>query len=840
VVRPIRSLFSRLRSDEYKLRLLFGRVRLAALGFLTGALVLGLWVTQIEASAQPGFTQMIAFCTAAAAGLLALALAGRDWLDERIDSTIITVAALVLSAFATYRTGGSTSYFAVLPLLITGLSVPLQSRCGSWSIAAMAIVALAAPLLYDFSHWYLWLAVTGWIFVVTLTAYATGIISTLGRKRTETRELDAFARASMLADDLNVEATLRGTVDMITGLLNPHACLLYLAAKDHAELCVSHSYFDPAEYSPEAIATISTARIPWGVGLIGSTAESQQPLLSLDATKDPRATVIPGAPLKPVTYIVAPMTFGEETLGVLRVSRYGVAQYGADDLTLASIFANQAAVAIANARMFEQTNEAERAARESEAHYERLTSNAGEVIMRIETGDFRATYINAAGERILGYSRAAFAEQPNLVVTLLDEGSRATLMSACRRLSGDLRAVRDVVLTWTGRDGRKLVLDHILLPVDNADGDLIAVETIARDVTQRQHLESQIRELTFTDQTTGIANRNFFEQELKRLDTVFSLPLTVVMADVNGLKMVNDAFGHAAGDRLLARAAKLLGSTLRRNDILCRVGGDEFALLLPGVDERTASTIIDRIRMVCAEAQPDPLPVSISIGSSTKDLIEDDIHAVMHDAEQRMYRSKLFGAKEAHGALISALQESLWRDTDETPDHVARVATLSEALADAMDLRSDQMTNITLFAELHDVGKVAVDHSIFAKAGPLTGEEIVSVRRHAEIGCRVALADNRLMSIADLILSHHEWWDGTGYPRGLRGEQIPVQARILAVADAYDVMTHARPYRNTMSPEQALAEIQACCGAQFDPSVVAALLTVTDAATPVAADVADA
>lgn len=839
-MRPVRSLFSRLRSDEYKLRLLFGRVRLAALGFLTGALVLGLWVTQIEASAQPGFTQMIAFFTAGAAGLLALALAGRDWLDERIDSTIITVAALALSAFATYRTGGSTSYFAVLPLLVTGLSVPLQSRSGPWPIAAMAIVALAAPLFYDFSRWYLWLAVAGWLFVVTLTTYATGIVSTLGRKRTEHRELDAFARASMLANNLNVEATLQGAVDMITGLLNPHACLLYLAAKDHADLYVSHAYFDPEQYSPEGAAKIRAARIPWGTGLIGSTAELQQPLLSLDATKDPRAKVIPGAPLKPVTYLVVPMTFGEETLGVLRVSRYGVGEYGPDDLTLASVFANQAAVAIANARMFEQTNEAERSAREAEEHYERLTSNAGEVIMRIEIADCRAAYINAAGERILGYSRDELAEQPELVLSLLDENSRVMLKSACRRLNGEVGAVRDVVLTWTGRDGRKVMLDHVLLPVVNADGELLAVETIARDVTERQHLESQIRQLTFIDQTTGIANRNYFEQELRRLDTVFSLPLTVVMADVNGLKMVNDAFGHAAGDRLLARAAKLLGSTLRRTDVLCRLGGDEFALLLPGVDERTASIITDRIRRVCAEAQPDPLPVSISIGSSTKDLIEDDIHSVLHDAEQRMYRSKLFGAKEAHGALINALQESLWHETDETPEHVARVAALSQALATAMGLHSDQTASIALFASLHDVGKVAVDRTIFAKAGPLTGEEILNVRRHAEIGCRIALTDNRLMSIADLILSHHERWDGSGYPRGLSGEQIPVLARILAVADAYDVMTHKRPYRDAISPEQALAEIHACKGTQFDPSVVAALLTVADTDLPVAADVADA
>ena len=296
------------------------------------------------------------------------------------------------------------------------------------------------------------------------------------------------------------------------------------------------------------------------------------------------------------------------------------------------------------------------------------------------------------------------------------------------------------------------------------------------------------------------------------------------MADVNGLKLTNDAFGHAAGDRLLAKAARLMSSALRRSDVLCRWGGDEFAMLLPRVDEAGAEEILSRIRMAVSQSLPDPIPVSIAFGMCTKYGPGGDLQPAISEAEERMYHGKLFEAKRTQSVLIESLQRVLWQKTDETREHTRRVQALCSDLATDLGLDDGQMDDLALFAMLHDVGKVAAGSEIFQKEGALSTSDWIAVKRHPEIGYRIASANHRLMPIADLILSHHEHWDGSGYPRGLAAEQIPFLARILAVVDAYDVMITGKPYRPARTHEEAIREIIACSGRQFDPTVVASFI----------------
>ncbi len=806
--------------------MLFERLHTVAIAILFIALLVGLAGSSLDVENKSRATQMIVFSLSSAAGLAALSLAGLMWSGKKTEQFGWAITAICLTAVVTYFTGGTSSRFAPLPLLILVLDAPFHASRRVWWLGGTSAAALAAPLAYDFHTWYLGLVIFGWGIIGTVVFFSTGVITMLRRQRYQTRELAALAQASQLAASLDPEATLVGTVRMLRHLLEPHAVILYLASEARDTLIPKHMYFDPEVFSGDRAEAVSGASAPWGKGVVGRSAVDGAPLLIRDVSTDPRVIQIPGTIMRRETYIIVPLRCGDETVGVLRVSRDGAAQYDKDDLTLATIFANQAAVSIANARLFEKTRQAELAARESEQHYIRLTRNAGEVILQISGADLSVLSINEAGEQILGYSRDEFRSEPGLLRKAMDEASWELLLQVKDQLASGADAIRDVVLSWTSKDGRLVILDHVMMPFRNSSEQFVGLETIARDITERHRMESKIRQLTFNDQLTGIYNRAYFEQELRRLDSAACLPLTIVLGDINGLKLVNDAFGHQTGDQLLARAAQLLNSVLRRSDIISRWGGDEFAMILPGVDEQAATEIMFRIRSALRRADPKPIPLSIALGMCTKVSPGQGIQDVIREAEERMYRNKLLESKSTHSSIISSLEKTLWEKTHETEEHARRMQEVARALGVDMGLSEDQLTNLSLLAILHDVGKVAIPDDILLKPAKLTAEEWQTMKRHPEIGYRIAVASANLAPIADLILSHHEHWDGSGYPRGLAGEDIPLLARIIAVADAYDVMTSGRPYRRAMTEEEAMAELKRCSGTQFDPAVVAALLAM--------------
>ncbi len=296
------------------------------------------------------------------------------------------------------------------------------------------------------------------------------------------------------------------------------------------------------------------------------------------------------------------------------------------------------------------------------------------------------------------------------------------------------------------------------------------------------------------------------------------------MGDLNGLKLANDAFGHAAGDALLVETAQILKSSCRSDDVVARIGGDEFGLILFGADEATALSVVRRIRNRCAKSKLQPLKPSIALGVATKSSPEENIFEVFQKAESRMYRRKLLEGSSIRSHFMHSLQQSLQEKSWETEKHTMRLRAIVTRLAKALDLSRAVIDDLALLAALHDIGKIAIPDDILNKPGPLTEEEWTIMKRHPEIGYRIARTSPELVSIAEYILSHHERWDGKGYPRGLVGENIPLPARLLSVADAFDAMTSDRPYRKAMSAQQALAELERNAGTQFDPDVVAAFV----------------
>jgi diguanylate cyclase (GGDEF)-like protein/PAS domain S-box-containing protein len=350
------------------------------------------------------------------------------------------------------------------------------------------------------------------------------------------------------------------------------------------------------------------------------------------------------------------------------------------------------------------------------------------------------------------------------------------------------------------------------------------------DISDRKEKETRVEYLSYHDSLTGVYNRAFYEEEIKKLDTEENVPFSVLISDVNGLKLVNDTLGHAAGDKFLVETAKLLSMHLRRGDILARIGGDEFSLLLPRTNSQEAQDILNHVQMACQRLEicvlKEPLNLSVSFGVATKTKIAEPISYICKLAEDNMYRQKLLERESFHSTLLETLRVSLFERSQETQEHASRLIHLSKKLGTAMGLSVDDHNNLALLSSLHDIGKIGVDNSILLKADQLTGTEWLEMEKHSAIGYRIAMASAELRSIAEYILCHHERWDGAGYPQGLSGKNIPLLSRVISIVDAYDAMTHDRPYREALTREAAIAEISDNSGSQFDPEIAALFLTL--------------
>lgn len=340
------------------------------------------------------------------------------------------------------------------------------------------------------------------------------------------------------------------------------------------------------------------------------------------------------------------------------------------------------------------------------------------------------------------------------------------------------------------------------------------------DITKQKQSEEKIKYLTFHDQLTGLYNRDYFMEELKRLNTRRQLPLTLIMGDINNLKLVNDAFGHARGDCLIKKIGKFLKNNLRDEDILARIGGDEFSILLPQTERGTGNMIKNRITEACSKSQLDLLETSIALGVATKNKSSEDINEIMKKADDRMYQNKMSESKEIKSNIISNLETRLKEKSNESDGHIGKMKKMALRMAAKLNLNEKQKNKLSLLSRLHDIGKVSIAEDILKKPDKLSTKEFENVKNHSECGYRIVKSIPNLASVAEEVLSHHEWWDGSGYPRGLKKDEIPLLARIISIVDAYEVMRAGRPYQKPKSKQESLEEIKKYTGTQFDPELV--------------------
>lgn len=343
-----------------------------------------------------------------------------------------------------------------------------------------------------------------------------------------------------------------------------------------------------------------------------------------------------------------------------------------------------------------------------------------------------------------------------------------------------------------------------------------------RDITDRKQVEEKLRYLSLHDSLTGLYNRVYFEEEMRRLESGRFDPIGLIMCDVDGLKLINDTLGHDKGDELLLATTRVIRESFRGSDVVSRVGGDEFVVLLPNsprpVVENLCNRILDAVTKY-NEVEPELL-LSISLGFATRDGASSSMAELYTEADHNMYREKLYRSKNARNTIVQILIKTIAEKDFINEGHLERLQKMMVAVATAIGMSERNINDLRLFAQFHDIGKVGVPDHILLKPAHFDQDETAEMKRHSEIGHRIAQSAPDLVPIADWILKHHEWWNGEGYPLGLKGKDIPLECRILTIADAYDAMTNDRPYRKAMSHEEAISELKRFAGVQFDPELV--------------------
>ncbi len=356
------------------------------------------------------------------------------------------------------------------------------------------------------------------------------------------------------------------------------------------------------------------------------------------------------------------------------------------------------------------------------------------------------------------------------------------------------------------------------------DRDQKVIETIftANDITERIQNEEKLKHVSMHDPLTGLYNRLYFEEEVRRLDSERHYPIGIISCDVDGLKLINDFLGHEKGDDVLKKTAQILRKPFRSSDVISRVGGDEFAVILPSTDNKTAESICKRLYDAIEEFNNSSgeLPVSLSVGCATGDDTSQGIMDIYREADHNMYSEKLRNRESVKNTCFNYLLELLERKEPfrrEQRESFNRIAVL---LGEALGLNGEEIQNLILLLTVYDIGKVVVDDAILFKENTLSEVEWSEIKRHAEAGYRIAQFSPKLSVVAEFIMQHHEWWNGEGYPRGLKGKNIHLIARIIALIDAYFAMLNPKPYRVSLTHAEALEELRKNSGRQFDPNLV--------------------
>lgn len=433
-------------------------------------------------------------------------------------------------------------------------------------------------------------------------------------------------------------------------------------------------------------------------------------------------------------------------------------------------------------------------------------------------GSFNFPFFSRGFEDILGIQAEEVRQDANIVFKHIHPNDYPDVIASIEQSYKQL-TIWNAEFRVITEDGRTVWILGSSRPEKIGEGHVLWHGYIG-DVTEKKKYEMEIEYLSYHDQLTGVKNRRYFEEALHTFDEEEYFPIALIVIDVNGLKLTNDAFGHLVGDRLLIDAMEILRRELRETDEVARIGGDEFVVISPNTTLEAAKNFSDRVSRLFHAHMIEGLPISASFGEAVKHDSTLTMTEVFNLAEDRMYHHKVSEKQSRRHHSIQLIMRTLYEKIPREEAHSQRVADLAEKLGEAMGFTGSEVNEIRTAAILHDIGKVAISNDILDKSGELTESEWREIKRHPEVSYNILSTVPEYGSLSEIVLSHHERWDGKGYPKGVSDYDIPLASRIISIVDTFDVMVTGRPYRKAKTIEEALDAIREEAGKQFDPALV--------------------
>ncbi len=447
----------------------------------------------------------------------------------------------------------------------------------------------------------------------------------------------------------------------------------------------------------------------------------------------------------------------------------------------------------------------------------RVVESTADIIFEIDTNK-RFVSIYGKGLKKINHKTETILNKT--VVEVFGESGKRREKAYDQALKGSITTYQ-----WEYETAKKtLYFEATVSPIYDENDGIIGAVGITRDITEAKLKQKEIEFLSYYDHLTELYNRRYFAEVIAKFDSEKQYPLGIVMIDLNGLKILNDAYGHGVGDIALKRVAEVLRSVGNDSMIAARIGGDEFAIVSPLTEEGSLEVLKDTILSKINDVVVENVQLSLAIGYALKHDVSEDIGDVMKAAEDAMYKRKLNEGISARNNTIKAILKTLTDKYNEEKVHSERVSRICRKIGEALKLKPDDIDALAMAGFYHDIGKISIPDAILEKPMALTDEEYEIIKSHTENGYQILRAADEYSDLAVDALYHHERFDGKGYPEGLIGEAIPLNSRIIAVADAYEAMTSDRSYRKALTMDYAIDELQKHSGTQFDPSIVNAFI----------------
>ncbi|MGI5971482.1 MAG: PAS domain S-box protein [Oscillospiraceae bacterium] len=436
-------------------------------------------------------------------------------------------------------------------------------------------------------------------------------------------------------------------------------------------------------------------------------------------------------------------------------------------------------------------------------------------MLLIEPNSGRIIDANAAAVNFHGYSKEELLSMYLQDINILSNDE----LTRQRQLTSKKEQIY-FTLPHRLKSGEIRIVDVYSSPIEYNNERLVF--SIIIDVTKREEAKKQIEYLAYHDYLTGLYNRRYFDEAYLKLMGKESFPLAIILGDINGLKLINDSFGHSEGDKAIRAVAERIKECLTGDEILARIGGDEFALITIGKDRNKLKELMYNIEEYVNNQNKnrDRPFATVSFGYSIQRSEDDGMDALLKEAEAFMYSRKYYDSRSVRSRTVSVIMNTLFEKSAREESHSKRVGRICELIALKLQLDQQYINKIRVAGFLHDIGKIGISEEILNKSGKLDNSEWEIMKRHSEKGARILENSVEYRDIAEIVLFHHEHFDGSGYPKGLKGKEIPIESRIIAVADTYDAMTNERPYRKILSKEDAIRELKSCSGSQLDPEIV--------------------